>query len=153
MGAIITPFVVWYLVPEPSKWRYPFWVIGTLGLVWVALWLVTGRPRDMARHEAPVADGTPAASAFSFLADRRFWVLGVVTVTINMAWQFFRAWLTTFLKDQGFERNVYILFNSAYYIAADAGSIAAPATISAAAAPANSSFFMHASMSLTLAGA
>jgi ACS family hexuronate transporter-like MFS transporter len=67
--------------------------------------------------------GDAGSRPLAFLKDRRFWVLAVVVVTINMAWHYFRAWLTIYLKEQGFERFVYILFNAAYYLAADCGAL------------------------------
>lgn len=132
VGAIITPFVVLWLVKEPSQWRLPFWVVGTLGFIWVAIWFVSVRPREMARHPSSTRDGNGVQSkgtsgafmrGFAFMNDRRFVALGIVCATINIAWHFFRAWMTTFLKAQGYDRYTSITFNSYYYVAADIGTL------------------------------
>ncbi len=57
---------------------------------------------------------------------RRFWVLAVLVVTINMTWHFFRAWLPLFLQNQhGYSLTEYGRFSMAYYLAADAGCLSA----------------------------
>jgi ACS family hexuronate transporter-like MFS transporter len=105
-------------------------VIGGLGLTWVALWLLWVRPRDLPSFQPRSNPGQGAVaykpeerSSVQFLRDRRFWVLVVVVVSINIAWHYFRAWLTQVLEDRGYTRNEAVLFNSPYYIAADAGSL------------------------------
>jgi MFS transporter, ACS family, hexuronate transporter len=61
---------------------------------------------------------------------RRFCVLIVLVVTINTTWHFFRAWLPLFLQEQHHfsERSMY-RFNTAYYVSADLGSLAAGFTV------------------------
>jgi ACS family hexuronate transporter-like MFS transporter len=129
IGALITPFVVVALVQQSEQWRRPFWVVGGLGLSWVALWLLWVRPRDLptfrpqkrsANGAFPDKDESPP---YAFLRDRRFWVLVVVVISINIAWHYFRAWLTQVMDASGYSRDESIMFNSAYYIAADAGSL------------------------------
>jgi ACS family hexuronate transporter-like MFS transporter len=56
---------------------------------------------------------------------RRFWVLVVLVVAVNQPWQFFRAWLVPLLDALHYSRKEALLFSSAYYTAADAGSLAA----------------------------
>jgi ACS family hexuronate transporter-like MFS transporter len=129
VGAIITPLVVLGLVRSPDQWRRPFWVVGALGLTWVLLWFASVRRTDLpsfAGRPGPAA-GPPREEerpSFAYLTDRRFWVLVVVVVSINIAWHYFRAWLPQVMKDVGYDDQDAFLFNSAYYIAADAGSIA-----------------------------
>jgi ACS family hexuronate transporter-like MFS transporter len=128
VGAILTPLVVLGLVHTPERWGLPFWIIGTLGIIWAVVWFfVIGttdklRPVSMSPTEgAPVGPQDRAMAAFFW--DRRFWVLVVVVSSINITWHYFRAWLTSFLADMEYEKNTAILFNSAYYIAADIGSL------------------------------
>jgi ACS family hexuronate transporter-like MFS transporter len=131
VGAIITPFVVLQLVHRSEDWPYPFWVVGSLGLFWVLLWFCWVRPRDLATPRASMTTGAgaPAETAMSprsslhFLADRRYWVLVVVVVSINTAWHFFLTWLPPFLKDLGYEWDDAIRFTAAYFLSADAGSL------------------------------
>src|SRR5262249_43359011 len=50
LGAMATPIIVLLLVREttPGTWRYPFFVIGALGLSWAVLWLARVRTGDLA---------------------------------------------------------------------------------------------------------
>ena len=62
------------------------------------------------------------------LTNRRFWTLIPVVICINLTWQLIRAWLPKFLQEgRGASEQAALLFNSAYYIAADVGCIAAGA--------------------------
>ncbi len=60
------------------------------------------------------------------LTNRRFWTLIPVVICINLTWQLIRAWLPAFLQEgRGASEREALWFNSAYYVAADAGCIAA----------------------------
>jgi ACS family hexuronate transporter-like MFS transporter len=50
IGAVLTPLVVFVLYREhvAGSWRYPFMVIGVLGLFWVSGWLASTRRQDLA---------------------------------------------------------------------------------------------------------
>jgi ACS family hexuronate transporter-like MFS transporter len=55
---------------------------------------------------------------------RRFWVLIFIVIAINLTWHFFRVWLPLFLKEHHqYSDDVVQNFSTAYYIAADAGSV------------------------------
>jgi ACS family hexuronate transporter-like MFS transporter len=132
IGAIITPLVVWALLRWTGTWRYPFMVVGGLGLFWVFLWLTLVRRHDLtpqgrgevAVRATDVDSGWQAVGAI--LRERRFWVLVVVVWSINITWHFFRAWMPLFLrKYHGYDEEDTQLFTSAYYLATDAGSFAA----------------------------
>jgi ACS family hexuronate transporter-like MFS transporter len=56
IGAIVTPVLVMALVNGEGTWRYPFLVIGLIGILWVALWLKTIRREDLA---IPTVTPTP----------------------------------------------------------------------------------------------
>jgi ACS family hexuronate transporter-like MFS transporter len=57
---------------------------------------------------------------------RRFFVLAVLVVMINMTWHFFRAWLPLFLQNQhGYSLEAFSWFSMAYYLATDIGSLTA----------------------------
>jgi hypothetical protein len=171
----------------------PFAVVGSLGFVWVAVWLVAlgGSRRDLLAHpkkphEPPGVDpelasglstsarvtfGAVAAvsaalalSAFRFGAPavwwgiatlmagfllaarvlpaedlrgarwteglgevvrlRRFWVLVVVSVSINVCWHFLVSWLPSYLKeDRGLSFLAGGLLSSVPFLAADLGNL------------------------------
>jgi ACS family hexuronate transporter-like MFS transporter len=57
---------------------------------------------------------------------RRFGVLMVMVLSINIAWHFFRAWLPLFLQKQhGYSETATSWFILIYYVATDAGALTA----------------------------
>jgi ACS family hexuronate transporter-like MFS transporter len=144
IGAILTPLVIRGIVgnnTQPGAWRPPFVVIGAIGVVWVLGWLASIRTSDLvARHEegdAKPADEAPAGGAASSplavwweacFANRRFWAVVPMVISVNITWHLLRAWLPKFLQQgRGATEAESLLFNSAYYVAADIGCIAAGA--------------------------
>jgi ACS family hexuronate transporter-like MFS transporter len=98
------------LIPLAGKF-----VVTALGVGGVACWLAW-----VTRDET--ASDRPARAVFF----RRFAVLAVLVVVINITWHFFRAWLPLFLQNQhGYTRAEFSWFSMAYYVATDAGSLAA----------------------------
>jgi ACS family hexuronate transporter-like MFS transporter len=127
IGAVITPQVVKYSVLRWDDWRPPFYFVGAAGLAWVVLWLAVVRPRHLSLKTLPPSDRPSDAGAWPalqvILSDRRFWVLAVVVVTINLTWHFFRAWMPLFLQEQhNYSESSMNNFTSFYYVSADLGS-------------------------------
>jgi ACS family hexuronate transporter-like MFS transporter len=128
VGAIVTPLIVApFLFEGSTVWRYPFMIIGAIGLMWVMLWLALIRPTTIPTS-ATVSQPSAGSSIWSVLADRRFWVLAFVVVAINATWHFFRAWMPLFLNEQhGYLEEDANWFSLPYYAATDLGSLAAGA--------------------------
>ncbi|MBY0514831.1 MAG: MFS transporter [Gemmataceae bacterium] len=150
LGAVITPLLVLFLLrwADPDEgfrtaataavggtyaatidaptdtWRFPFRVIGGLGVVWVVLWFATIPGRLVAkREEAPTAPGQGATRFADVFRDPRFWVLFALVVTINVTWHGYRTWLPLYLqKQRGFTEAEMSGFTTAYYLVADVGS-------------------------------
>ena len=149
LGAIITPFLVLWSIravdpgeavrtataaaasvasvadgfaENADSWRVPFIAIGTLGLLWVVLWVLTVPKRVLADDTAG-GPGSAAATPFSAVfRDRRFWVLIAVIIGVNTSWHTFRAWLPLFLQEQhGYSELQMTRFMTAYYIIAEVG--------------------------------
>ena len=134
IGAILTPLVIVAIVAgnqAVGAWRPPFFIIGAIGLAWVVVWLASTRDDDLSRPDAAAA----AADARRLdvwleacLTNRRFWALVPLLVNISITWHLLRAWLPMFLQQgRGASESEALLFNSAYYVAADVGCIAAGA--------------------------
>ena len=102
------------------------------------------RPRP-ARGRLPGCAEVSTASWGAFV--RRFLVLAVVVLTINLCWHFYRAWLPKMLREQhGYSRATVNYFTSAFYIATDVGCLAAGF---AAKSLASRGWSVHASRVLT----
>ena len=129
IGAIFTPLAVNAMVGdsmEPGIWRAPFIAVGLVGMVWILGWFALIRTRDLAAVPVDVVAVEPFWNA---ILSRRFLALLIVVVAINTTWQLMRTWLLRFLSDpdhgRGYSGTDARYFNSAYFIAADAGCLLA----------------------------
>jgi ACS family hexuronate transporter-like MFS transporter len=127
IGAVLTPLVVlcWNM-EVAGNWRYPFVVIGLIGLGWIIPWFVLIRRSDLQQHLTPAEsislDKSPPKADQPIW--RKFLTCFIVVVMINLTWQFFRAWLPSYLEERhGYTKTTVGLFTSAYYISSDVGCI------------------------------
>lgn len=148
LGAVITPLVVLALLRsvDPNEaartalmavtggstaavmkapadaWKFPFRVIGSLGVVWIVLWFLLV-PRSMLRGAEQSVAGSASNPFRLVLHDRRFWLLLVMTITINVAWHGYRSWLPLYLqKEREYTEAAMSRFTTLYYLVADIGS-------------------------------
>ena len=125
LGAILTPQITKLLMGgDTAAWRLPFQIIGLLGLVWIGPWLFLVRSTDLRQPAVTTAklEGLPHLPGWVFA--RRFAVLTVVVITINLSWHFLRAWLTPYLREvRDYDFNAAADVTTFYYVAADLGSL------------------------------
>jgi ACS family hexuronate transporter-like MFS transporter len=195
IGAVVTPTVV-TLLTHAFGWRTSFAVIGSLGFVWVAVWLllVQGEYRRLLSRQdrkENLADDwletgparprlpTPVSLAFGgvlilamaevlsafrsgltaiwlgialamlgplavaaivpmhhlkgaawasglgeVVRNRRFWIMVVVSISINICWHFLVNWIPTYLKNErGMKFGAGNLLSTIPFLAADGGNI------------------------------
>ncbi len=128
LGAVITPQIMKLMMTdEPGSWRTSFIVVGGVGFVWVALWFVSLRPRDLDQAAAPSTAGATGGLG-EILRSGRFWAVALLIVGAQTVWHIYRVWLMKFLQTgRGYDETVALNFNSFYFIATDVGCITAGA--------------------------
>ncbi len=105
LGALAAPFIITPLA-NAYGWRCPFLFIGVAGFVWVCLWLWVTRGARQAAFANDRAELMPAAkpgwadSLRRVLSQPGFWLLVLVSITINPCWYFCCDWIPGFLKEQ-----------------------------------------------------
>jgi ACS family hexuronate transporter-like MFS transporter len=89
-GAILTPMIVLACFTWTDTWRYPFMIVGGLGIFWIFVWLASVRGSDL-----PVAQLKPGSSLIRIVAILVL-LLGI-DVAVH-AWCADRRWLTLLTK-------------------------------------------------------
>lgn len=122
IGAIITPQIMKALMTdELGSWRGAFVVVGATGLLWVAVWLVLLRPRDL-EVSRETQETTAPSHLLSLILSRRFWALALLITGTQTVWHMYRVWLMKFLQSgRGYEESAALDFNSLYYLSTDVG--------------------------------
>lgn len=131
IGAIATPLVMLaVLTDEAGSWRVGFQGIAITGLLWIALWLFVVRAKDFRPQSLDVAStdsalSKPTLGTTSFWLDllsRRFVLILLTVVAINIMWQLLRAWLPLIMQEHyGYGESQTLLFNSVWYAVTDIG--------------------------------
>jgi ACS family hexuronate transporter-like MFS transporter len=133
VGAVITPLIVFFLSdPEVvGSWRTSFIVIGFTGMSWIIPWLLMVRDRDL-KHppEAVTTTSAPQPTMWTRPFIKKVVVLLAIVVTINMTWQYLRAWMPKLMQEEhGYTETFTKFFTSGFYLFADIGCIAAGAMV------------------------
>ena len=133
LGAAVTPILAWFMIhPDGSNWRSIFIVVGAVGCVWalVWVWFMRGdRVHEIERNDAfpPEPHGPdPDIRFLKVFLLRTFWITLMVSISVNVCWHFFRAWLPRILqKDLHYDQSQMLWMLAGFFIAADLGSLAA----------------------------
>jgi ACS family hexuronate transporter-like MFS transporter len=133
VGAVISPpIIVWLQITY--GWQTAFVATGSLGFVWLALWLILYRPP--ARHPLVSADqrrmlaeqSTAVESAplrwRALLGYRQVWAIVLARFIVDPTWWLYITWLPKYLSDaRGFSLIEIGLYAWVPYLAADVGSL------------------------------
>ena len=134
LGAVAVPLLVILLaIEQTANWQSVFWIVGVMGLPWAIAWLATVSEADVNRPVVIVGEdpgGRPTlAAAVPFtriIRSRRFLVLLIVVLSINVCWHYIRVWLPlTLNEDHGYSLAAIQYFTAAYYSATFVGCLAA----------------------------
>jgi ACS family hexuronate transporter-like MFS transporter len=133
LGAAITPILAWAMIgPSGENWQKLFVVVGAAGGLWALLWVIFIRGERALEIEHPKVSSD--VSAFPepelpfrrVLVSRLFWIMMMVSLTVNVCWHFFRAWLPRILrKDLHYSEGEMLWMLAAFFVAADLGSLLA----------------------------
>ena len=132
-GAAVTPILAVLMIGAGGEhWRRIFIVVGAFGGVWLLLWLtfIRGeRAREIEHADVPAilsAEPEQSVSFWKVPLRRLFWVTMMVSLTVNVCWHFFRAWLPRILKkDLGYTEQEMLWMLVGFFVAADLGCILA----------------------------
>lgn len=126
IGAIVTPQIMKLMLSsDPDSWRLPFVVIGGIGLVWIAFWLLSVRTRDLEPEKTATDDPTQKSEGIlALIGNRRFLALVIVVICINTAWHLTRVWLPKFLQQgRGYTEGEMLNIVTWYNVATDVGCL------------------------------
>ena len=132
VGALVTPFLVPWLTLSYG-WQTAFFVTGTLGFVWLVVWLLYYREPDRHAGVSPrelayiKADHEPTEAPLPYravLGHRATWAYAAVQFLTSPVWWFYLFWLPDFLhRSHGLNLATMGLPLVVIYLLTDAGSI------------------------------
>jgi len=134
-ASILIPMYAQIVEHFGGGWPMTFCSIGVVGLLWVPVWFALVPPGSLDDRPAvrdPVepdldtagvlAAPTPSWNAGNLI--RRLVMLGFIVGSLNVSWQFLRAWLPLYLEDfHGYSKLDSRFAVSGYYIAAEVGCL------------------------------
>jgi MFS transporter, ACS family, hexuronate transporter len=132
-GAIVTPLLVPWIALTLG-WRWAFILTGSLGFLWLALWLTLyhspeAEPRlssaELAHIRAAAADAPGGrVSWIRLLGQRQTWAVVVGKLLADPIWWFYLYWLPKFLDAKyGIKLAQLALPLVVVYVVADVGSV------------------------------
>ena len=132
-GAIVTPLVVPWIALTWG-WRWAFIVTGSLGFLWLALWLAVYRdpethPRVSPGELAHIRSDSDESAQFTvpwtrLLGLRQTWAFAVGKLLADPIWWFYLYWLPKFLDSKyGIKLAQLALPLIVVYVVADVGSV------------------------------
>lgn len=139
MGSMLAPpLVAWAILTY--NWQAAFVITGSLGLVWVGLWLFFYRspdshPRLSAAERTLIAEGQEAhleaaagrPSPLRILRNRNFWGIALPRFLADPTWGTLAFWVPLYLTTvRGFDLTQIAMFAWLPFVAADLGCLFGP---------------------------
>jgi len=130
---VATPLVVWLQLR--FGWRSAFLVTGSLGFIWLVLWIVIYRlpekhpwlspeEYELIHQDRISAPSTATISWFDLLGYRQVWAILLARFLADPVWWLYIIWLPLYLYNvRGFSLREIGLFAWLPYVAASAGSL------------------------------
>ncbi len=132
IGAILTPLVVPWLVAFWG-WRGAFLGVGSLGFVWLVLWLLIYRrpqehpwvsPAELAYIESDVSEKPGRTRWLPLLKLRQTWCFALGKFLVDPVWWFYLFWLPEFLqRKHGLSLQQIFAPILVVYVISDVGSV------------------------------
>ena len=124
-GAILTPLLV-PVIALNWGWRWAFVITGSLGFLWLLLWLALYRnpTSPLSGTERGSGGEDPGSSWLQLLTFRQTWAIVAGKFLADPVWWFYLYWLPKFLdKTYGIKLAQVALPLITVYVIADVGSI------------------------------
>ncbi|MGQ0636434.1 MAG: MFS transporter [Planctomycetaceae bacterium] len=127
LGAILAPLLVGQIIAGLGNWRAVFWIFGSVGVVWAAVWYAWYREPV----ETPVSDGTDLAGRAGasghirvdsipwrrLFSSRKLWLIMVMYSFYVWGSTFYLTWLHTYLvKGRGLSEKEMTLLSTLPFV-------------------------------------
>ncbi|HEV2670749.1 MAG TPA: MFS transporter [Gemmatimonadales bacterium] len=123
-GAIVTPLLVPWIALTWG-WRWAFIVTGSIGFLWLILWLALYRSPPAHAHSNDADEATARVPWIQLLGFRQTWAIVAGKLLADPIWWFYLYWLPKFLDVKyGIKLAQVALPLIVVYLVADVGSIA-----------------------------
>ena len=134
LGAVLVPVYISITESWGKTWEFPFWSIGMAGLCWIPAWffLVRGHDLMQIKSDSQQANQKPERLMSTSRLVRCVICLAIMIGSLNISWQFLRAWIIKFLVEfHGYTDTQSRVINVIYFLAADAGCLLSGALMTA----------------------
>lgn len=136
LGAVVTPLFVPFLAAAVG-WRNTFAIVGGAGLVWVAVWFLSGagnsdafKPRPVETPETAVAPPVEKVRWIDVLRDRATWAVMGGKALFDQVWWFLLFWTPDlFHRVFGLSMKEFAVPLACIYLIAASGSLITGAVV------------------------